>query len=74
MVAELKQTIKPKPIHMAKGLRDDGAVTALCFTRPRPINLKAATWTNRLSAVTCEKCLRSLHADSSTHIKQNDHG
>lgn len=48
--------INPKPVHRAKGIREDGAVSALCSPR-RTINLKAATWTNRDVAVTCKKCL-----------------
>jgi hypothetical protein len=45
--------------HMA-GLirRTDGAVSALCFKRPRPINLEEALWTTDWSAVTCKNCLR----------------
>jgi len=35
-------------------------VSALCFPKPRAIDLKRAAWTIRASAVTCEKCLKIL--------------
>jgi hypothetical protein len=47
---------RTKKIHYAKGIREDGAVSALCFVSPRAINLKVATWTNRPEAVTCGDC------------------
>ena len=48
--------------HMAAHFLDDGSVSALCFRRPRAINLRRALWTIRKSAVTCPKCLRKLKA------------
>ncbi|RKY06325.1 MAG: hypothetical protein DRP56_07625 [Planctomycetota bacterium] len=46
--------------HFAAKIRNDGAVSALCFKVPRAINLKVALWTTDKSAVTCKKCLALL--------------
>jgi hypothetical protein len=46
-----------KPYHMANLFGPNGEVSALCFPRPRPIDLRRATWTLRWEAVTCERCL-----------------
>ena len=48
---------RAKIVHRASRIRSDGAVSALCFARPRPINLNVASWTNRDEAVTCKKCI-----------------
>lgn len=45
-----------KIIHRAKFISPDGAVSPLCAKKPKAINLKVTTWTNRANAVTCEKC------------------
>lgn len=45
-----------KVYHRAKSIRGDGAVSALCFKRPRAINLAVASWVMRDDAVTCPKC------------------
>lgn len=47
-------------VHKAKLVRSDGRVSALCFRRPRPIDLSRASWTLRWSAVTCPACLAKL--------------
>ena len=52
--------MRPKIYHKAKLIRGDGAVSALCFSRPRAIDLSKASWTNRDEAVTCEKCRKLL--------------
>ncbi len=49
-----------KKYHMADLMRLDWKVSALCFSRPRPINLKVALWTLFPEEVTCKKCLRIL--------------
>ena len=49
-----------KVYHLAQKFREDGAVSALCFKSPRPINLKIALWTVRPEAVTCPKCKRAI--------------
>lgn len=46
-----------KIIHMAKDVAPNGNVSALCFSRPRAIDLARASWTNRPYAVTCKKCI-----------------
>lgn len=52
--------IMPKLIHRAKLIRQDGGVSPLCAVRPRVIDLRRATWTNRDQAVTCKKCLKAI--------------
>jgi len=47
-----------KVYHKAAQVNAKGEASALCFKRPRPINLRVACWTNRWEAVTCPKCLR----------------
>lgn len=47
----------PRKYHMADKANQNGGVSALCFLRPRSINLTRACWTNRPEAVTCKKCL-----------------
>lgn len=50
---------KPKIYHRAHLVSSKG-VSALCFKRPRSINLRQAMWTNRDEAVTCKKCLAMI--------------
>lgn len=49
-----------KKYHKAALIRADGGVSALCFKRPRAIDLRRALWTLRDEAVTCPKCLKVL--------------
>lgn len=49
-----------KPIHRGAHVDPQGRVSALCFRRPKPIDLRVATWTNRDEAVTCRRCLKAL--------------
>ena len=51
---------KPRICHKGVRVRSDGAVSALCFKRPRAINMKIATWVYRDEAVTCPRCLEAL--------------
>ena len=51
---------REKVYHYAAHFRDDGAVSALCFEKPKAINLKVACWTIREDAVTCQKCRDKL--------------
>lgn len=39
-----------------------GRVSALCFARPRAIDLQRATWVMRDDAVTCPKCRALIEA------------
>ena len=50
-----------KVIHLWKHINDRGGVSALCFKRPRSIDLRRASWTNRREAVTCRKCVKINH-------------
>ncbi len=58
---DTKQPIVKK-YHFASKLNSAGGVSALCFSRPRDIDLSRASWTNRKEAVTCEKCLTLMDA------------
>jgi len=49
-----------KKYHMVHLLGSDGSVSALCFKKPRPINLKVSGWTNQKKDVTCLSCVRLL--------------
>jgi hypothetical protein len=54
---------RPKVIHLAGMMRDDGAVSAACSPKPRPIDLRRATWTIRRDAVTCPPVPRRPRSD-----------
>ena len=49
-----------KIYHKASFVNPKGKVSALCYKRPRAINLSQAMWTTDVSAVTCKKCLLKL--------------
>lgn len=49
-----------KVMHKADRVSISGKVSALCFKKPRAINLKLASWTNRDEAVTCKACKERL--------------
>ena len=57
-----------KTYHMADKVNPQGGVSALCFGKPRAIDLTRALWTNRQEAVTCKKCLAIL-ADKGSNVK-----
>jgi len=42
--------------HRGTNVNRHGRVTALCFVRPRAIDMSRATWTIRDEAVTCPRC------------------
>ena len=55
-----------KRVHMASKVAEDGSVSALCYFKPRRIDMRFATWTTDAKAVTCEACrlrLRRLGTD-----------
>ena len=52
--------MRPKRVHRARLLRNDGAVSALCFKLPQRVNLKRANWTICDELVTCRKCLKLI--------------
>lgn len=45
-----------KIYHLAGKCRADGAMSARCFKRPRPIDLRVASWTFLPEQVTCDAC------------------
>jgi len=51
-----------KLYHRGSLIDNKGNVSALCYAKPKAINLKQALWTNRDEAVTCPKCLAILKA------------
>lgn len=46
----------PRTKHMAHKMRPDGGVSALCFSSPRAIDMRRASWTLSPGFVTCKKC------------------
>lgn len=50
----------PRIYHRAKHISEDGSVSALCYKRPRKINLTRFSWTMRNDAVTCPKCRKII--------------
>lgn len=48
--------MKERIYHRAAQVNQHGNVAALCFSKPRRINLRQAMWTLRDEAVTCPKC------------------
>lgn len=57
-----EQIAKPKIVHMAAKIAPDGRVSALCYPKPRAINLKRATWSHFARFVTCPRCKGGLKA------------
>lgn len=49
-----------KTYHKAHLWTEAGQVSALCFRRPRAIDLSRELWTTDDSAVTCPKCLKLM--------------
>lgn len=49
-----------KPYHLATLINQRGGVSALCYAKPKAIDLKRACWTTDETAVTCRKCLMVL--------------
>lgn len=54
--------MKRKIYHKAAKINGNGDVSALCYAKPRAINLSKASWTIRPEAVTCPKCRAALSA------------
>lgn len=46
--------------HFPDLVNSKGGVSALCFNKPRSINLTQALWAFDPAAVTCKKCLLKL--------------
>jgi hypothetical protein len=56
----IMEVLPRKTIHMAHMVSENGEVSALCYAKLRPIDLKTSTWTNRPEAVTCTQCKRAI--------------
>lgn len=52
--------LRKKLYHYAGKVREDGAISALCYTTPHPINLKRSSWTLSEDYVTCPRCRKTL--------------
>jgi hypothetical protein len=50
----------PRPRHLGTKINANGDVSALCFAKPRKINLAHASWVLRPEDVTCPKCKKLL--------------
>lgn len=50
-----------KTYHKAHLINARGEVSALCFKKPKSIDLGKSLWTNRDETVTCKKCLDILN-------------
>lgn len=49
--------LPPKRVrHRGDKINQRGGVSALCFSKPRAIDMKRATWVMNDDAVTCPKC------------------
>jgi hypothetical protein len=68
---EIQQPSK-RVFHLARMIDGRGEVSALCFSRPRAINLRRASWVLSPNRVTCPKCKRIIRAhgeDGSPFVK-----
>jgi hypothetical protein len=50
-----------KIVHKAGKINENGHVSALCFRKPRPIDLTRASWTLVDKFVTCGHCKQQLN-------------
>lgn len=57
-----------KIYHFGCAVNEEGDMVALCYNRPRTIDLKIATWTIRPEAVTCPKCQKRLAATTPLEV------
>ena len=48
-----------KLVHLAKLISSNGDVSPMCAVKPRRLNLNKESWTNRIEALTCKKCLEA---------------
>lgn len=72
-----KNYCAPRMYHMAHKFKQDnsGDVSALCFKRPRKIDMQhgRVAWTLRPESVTCPKCLEILGDEMNTVDNFHDH-
>jgi hypothetical protein len=54
---EVRNLRSPRIKHRGHLVNGRGGVSALCFKRPRAIDMSRATWVGRDDTVTCRKCL-----------------
>lgn len=51
--------------HRGAKVDQNGRVSALCFSKPHPINMKRESWTTSDAGVTCHKCRALIDARKS---------
>lgn len=51
-----------KIVHRAGKVSSGGSVSALCYPKPRPIDIRRESWTLRDDAVTCPACRSAMEA------------
>lgn len=56
----MKNNPYQKIYHMLDKIGQNGEASALCFVRPRAIDLKKALWTICEEAVTCKRCRKAI--------------
>jgi hypothetical protein len=54
--------------HRGDKIDSKGRVSALCFPKPRAIDMKRATWVMSDGAVTCPKCMAMIAAKKNGEI------
>ena len=54
------RALRPRIYHMAHKIAPNGSVSALCFAKPRSINLAKESWVLQDGRVTCPRCLKIL--------------
>lgn len=50
----------PKVVHLGAMVDPDGNASALCYRRPRPIDLRKASWTLADDLVSCPRCRKAI--------------
>jgi len=61
--------VSARIVHLAGSVSPCGDVSAVCFKKPRPIDMKRATWTTSTDLVTCKRCLAKLASSASPTAK-----
>lgn len=59
-----------KTVHLASKIDQHGNVSALCFKRPRKIDLSKEIWTLRIEAATCKGCIAAHKAKRPGRLKE----
>lgn len=60
--------------HRADKINEQGGVSALCFSRPRAIDMNRASWVMGDDGVTCPKCLALMKKIGRRVPARQEHG